>query len=42
MGAALANKAQTHLRKVFATSLGRSLLRHIDRAFAHMGAGTRP
>jgi hypothetical protein len=42
IGGALVHKDQTHLTRVFATSLGPYLLRHIDRALAHMAAGTRP
>ena len=42
IGGALVNKDQTHLTRVFATTLGPYLLRHVDRAFAHMAAGTRP
>ena len=42
IGGALVHKDQTHLTRVFATTLGPYLLRHVDRALAHMGAGTRP
>ncbi|HEX8208053.1 MAG TPA: SGNH hydrolase domain-containing protein [Solirubrobacteraceae bacterium] len=42
IGGALVNKDQTHLTRVFATSLGPYLLRHVDRALASMAAGTRP
>jgi hypothetical protein len=42
IGGALVHKDETHLTRVFATTLGPYLLRHIDRAFAHMAAGTRP
>lgn len=42
IGGALVNKDQTHLTRVFATSLGPYLLRHVERALAHMAAGTRP
>ncbi len=42
IGGALVHKDQTHLTRVFATSLGPYLLRHIQRAFSHMTSGTRP
>lgn len=42
IGGALVHKDQTHLTRVFATTLGPYLLRHVDRALAHMAAGTRP
>jgi SGNH domain (fused to AT3 domains) len=42
IGGALVHKDQTHLTRVFATSLGPYLLRHVDRALTHMAAGTRP
>ncbi|HEV2814715.1 MAG TPA: SGNH hydrolase domain-containing protein, partial [Solirubrobacteraceae bacterium] len=42
IGGALVHKDETHLTRVFATTLGPYLLRHIDRALAHMAAGTRP
>jgi hypothetical protein len=42
IGGALVHKDETHLTRVFATTLGPYLLRHVDRAFAHMAAGTRP
>lgn len=42
IGGALVHKDQTHLTRVFATTLGPYLLRHVDRAFAHMATGTRP
>ncbi len=42
VGGALVHKDETHLTRVFATTLGPYLLRHVDRAFAHMAAGTRP
>jgi hypothetical protein len=42
IGGALVHKDTTHLTRVFATTLGPYLLRHVDRAIAHMAAGTRP
>ena len=42
IGGALVHKDQTHLTRVFATTLGPYLLRHIERAAKHMGTGTRP
>ena len=42
IGGALVHKDQTHLTRVFATSLGPYLLRHMERAESHMAAGTRP
>ncbi len=42
VGGALVHKDPTHLTRVFATTLGPYLLRHVDRALAHMAAGTRP
>ncbi|HEX2084771.1 MAG TPA: SGNH hydrolase domain-containing protein [Solirubrobacteraceae bacterium] len=42
IGGALVHKDQTHLTRVFATTLGPYLLRYVDEAFAHMAAGTRP
>ncbi len=42
IGGALVHKDETHLTRVFATTLGPYLLRHVDRALAHMAAGTRP
>jgi hypothetical protein len=42
IGGALVHKDETHLTRVFATTLGPYLLRHIDRALQHMAAGTRP
>jgi hypothetical protein len=42
IGGALVHKDETHLTRVFATTLGPYLLRHVDRAMAHMANGTRP
>ena len=42
IGGALVHKDQTHLTRIFATTLGPYLLRHIERAAKHMGTGTRP
>ena len=42
VGGALVHKDETHLTRVFAITLGPYLLRHFDRAFSHMAAGTRP
>ena len=42
VGGALVHKDETHLTRVFAVTLGPYLLRHVDRAFSHMAAGTRP
>ncbi len=42
VGGALVHKDPTHLTKVFATTLGPYLLRHVDRALFHMARGTRP
>lgn len=42
IGGALVHKDVTHLTRIFATTLGPYLLRHIDRALSHMATGTRP
>jgi hypothetical protein len=42
VGGALVHKDPTHLTRVFASTLGPYLLRHVDRALSHMAAGTRP
>ncbi|HEX2085002.1 MAG TPA: SGNH hydrolase domain-containing protein [Solirubrobacteraceae bacterium] len=42
IGGALVHKDQTHLTRVFATTLGPYLLRYVDRGLEHMAAGTRP
>ncbi|HEX8122828.1 MAG TPA: SGNH hydrolase domain-containing protein [Solirubrobacteraceae bacterium] len=42
IGGALVHKDETHLTRVFATTLGPYLLRHIDRAMSNLAAGTRP